>query len=244
MHGLTLVPPLARRNQNPMTDTLPILEMKNVTKSYRSPEGIVGKVLADLTLTLEAGSSTAIVGPSGSGKSTLLNIAGTLDKPDSGAVIVDTLDVLSLPDSGLADLRARKIGFVFQAHHLLPQCTALENVMIPSLATEANTDADQRARVLLDQVGLSNRLSYRPGQLSGGECQRIAVARALMNKPKILLADEPTGSLDDSSSKTLAQLLLDLNRNERTTLLIVTHSTEIASLMDRQLTLQDGTLKL
>ena len=225
-----------------MTEKTPILEMKDVAKAYASPEGIVTNVLSRINITLTSGSSTAIVGPSGSGKSTLLNIAGTLDKPDSGSVTIDGADILSLRDAALADLRAQKIGLVFQAHHLLPQCTALENVLIPSLATGTKADARERARNILEQVGLADRLSYRPGQLSGGECQRVAVARALINRPSILLADEPTGSLDGSTSESLCQLLLSLNSKENTTLLVVTHSSTVAEMMDNQLTLRDGTL--
>jgi ABC-type lipoprotein export system ATPase subunit len=206
----------------------------------------VPPVLAGISLTLRAGESLAIVGPSGSGKSTLLNIMGTLDRPTSGRVLLDGQDLAALGDEALAAIRNRRIGFVFQLHHLLPQCTALENVLVPTLAGAATAPAGEmqdRAQQLLERVGLGERLAYRPGQLSGGERQRVAVARALINRPALLLADEPTGSLDRAASEHLASLLAELNREQGVTLVVVTHSTALAAKMARGLELRDGSLR-
>src|SRR5687767_5644472 len=165
------------------------------------------------------------MGPSGSGKSTLLHLLGTLDRPTHGTVRLDGADPFALPEPQLADFRNRSIGFIFQGHHLLPQCTVLENVLIPTLASSdrpLRASAPKRARELLDRVGLAHRLEHRPGQLSGGERQRVAVVRALINQPKLLLADEPTGSLDRASADNMAQLLAELNREQNVTLITVT----------------------
>jgi len=230
-----------------MPDPSPILVLENVSKRYIAPDGgDAPYVLHDVSLVLASGQSLAVVGPSGSGKSTLLNIMGTLDRPTSGRVLLDGRDVSGLGDEALAAVRNRRIGFVFQLHHLLPQCTAMENVLVPTLAGGKATDtggAEKRARALLDRVGLGARLDYRPGQLSGGERQRVAVARALINRPALLLADEPTGSLDRAASEDLARLLADLNREEGVTLVVVTHSPALAARMARTMELGDGSLK-
>jgi lipoprotein-releasing system ATP-binding protein len=202
-------------------------------------------VLRDVNLQLTAGEAIAIVGPSGSGKSTLLHLIGTLDRPDRGSIRLDDRELTTLSERELAAVRAREIGFVFQLHHLLPQCTVLENVLVPTLAggPERRAEApDERARRLLERVGLSGRLSHRPGQLSGGERQRAAVVRALINEPKLLLADEPTGSLDRAAAENLAQLLVELNREEGVSLIIATHALPLAAQMSRVLALRDGTL--
>jgi lipoprotein-releasing system ATP-binding protein len=223
-----------------------VLKLSNVTKLYES-NGTAKPVavLRDLGMEVEGGESVAIVGPSGSGKSTLLNIIGTLDRPTSGQVVLNGQDISQANDLLLAPLRNRQIGFVFQAHYLLPQCTVLENVLVPTLVcTDAalKEGAEARARRLLERVGLSPRLEHRPGQLSGGERQRAAVVRALINCPKLLLADEPTGALDRAASGELARLLVELNREEGVTLIVVTHALDLAHLMHRVLELRDGKL--
>jgi len=230
-----------------MTDAPALLELTDVTRHYEAPDGAEAPpVLTGIALRVAAGESVAIVGPSGSGKSTLLNLVGALDRPTSGTVVFGGRDLAQLDDDALAAIRNRDIGFVFQLHHLLPQCTVLENVLVPTLATGGDAtgrqNADERARRLLDRVGLAERLGYRPGQLSGGERQRTAVVRALINEPKLLLADEPTGSLDRASSATLAELLVELNREEGVALIVVTHSLALARRMSRVLELRDGAL--
>jgi len=219
----------------------PLLKLENVTKSYRATEGTAPiPVLRDVSLDIEVGESLSIIGPSGSGKSTLLNIIGTLDQASGGKVTLAGRDITGLSEKELSDVRSRVIGFVFQMHHLLPQCSILENVLVPTLTGRAPDGAEDRARKLLDRVGLGPRLSHRPGQLSGGECQRAAVVRALINKPQLLLADEPTGSLDRASAASLAQLLGELNREEGVALVYVTHSPELAAKAGRVLELKDG----
>jgi lipoprotein-releasing system ATP-binding protein len=225
-----------------MQDKGAILELFGVTKSYSSPEGAQTPVLRGIDLSLGKGESMAIAGPSGSGKSTLLNIIGTLDRPTAGRVVLDGRDVLALAEPQLALVRSRVVGFVFQLHHLLPQCTILENVLVPTLVAKDAGDAEGRARKLLERVGLGHRLSHRPGQMSGGECQRAAVVRALINGPKLLLADEPTGSLDRASAESLAQLLGELNREEGVALIYVTHAADLAARAGRVLELRDGRL--
>lgn len=218
----------------------PLLELNGVSKDY----GDVG-VLRDVNLRLDGAEAIAIAGPSGSGKSTLLNIIGTLDRPTSGAVFFDGDDLLRLSADEIATMRNRKIGFVFQLHHLLPQCTILENVLIPTLAAAAkgrNDEANSRAQRLLDRVGLGAHKSQRPGQLSGGERQRAAIVRALINQPRLLLADEPTGSLDRASAESLRELLIELNRDEGVALIVVTHSMELARGLDRIYEMRDGSL--
>ncbi|MBI5775153.1 MAG: ABC transporter ATP-binding protein [Verrucomicrobia bacterium] len=229
-----------------MSSPAPMLKLSRVAKHYHATGGGAEVcVLNDLSFDLARGESAAIIGPSGSGKSTLLNIIGTLDRPTAGEVLVDGQDVTRLDDLQLAAFRNRQIGFIFQAHHLLPHCTVLENVLVPTLATKdaaIRNGAVERAQRLLERVGLSPRASHRPGQLSGGERQRVAVVRALINGAKLLLADEPTGALDRASAQNLAQLLLELNREEGVTLVVVTHAPDLAQKMGRVLELQDGKL--
>lgn len=224
--------------------TKPLLELDGVTKTYNSDAGKVA-VLANVSLTLAAGESLAIVGPSGCGKSTLLNIIGTLDKPTAGRVNLAGQDLTGLDDIALAQVRNREIGFVFQSHHLLPQCTVLENVLVPTLPlrdAELKAGAAERARRLLNKVGLSERITHRPGQLSGGERQRVAVVRALINRPKLLLADEPTGALDRTAAEKLGDLLVRLNADEGVTLIVVTHAIDLAHRLQRRCELKDGLL--
>ena len=224
----------------------PVLKLNDVSKRYESPGGAEAvSVLRDVTLEIGPGESVAIIGPSGSGKSTLLNIIGTLDRPSAGQVLLDSRDLSRLDDLQLASVRNREIGFVFQAHHLLPQCTVLENVLVPTLAHKdagLRNSAVERAKRLLEKVGLAARETHRPGQLSGGERQRVAVVRALINQPKLLLADEPTGALDRASAQNLADLLVQLNREEGVTLIVVTHALDLAKRMGRVLELRDGRL--
>ncbi|MBI4325785.1 MAG: ABC transporter ATP-binding protein [Chloroflexi bacterium] len=223
-----------------------MLDLINVTKQYASAAGLEPlAVLSGITLQIGQGESLAVIGPSGSGKSTLLQIIGTLDRPTSGQVILDGQDLSRLDEVQLAAVRNGQIGFVFQAHYLLPQCSVLENVLVPTLASREaalRDGADDRARKLLERVGLGERLWHRPGQLSGGERQRVAVVRALINRPKLLLADEPTGALDRASAQNLAQLLVELNQEEQVTLIVVTHALELANRLQRVFELRDGTL--
>ena len=220
-----------------------LLELARLSKTYASPDGGPAvDVLRDVSLQIDAGEAVSIIGPSGSGKSTLLNMMGALDRPTTGSVRLDGRDLGGLKEKELAAIRNRQIGFVFQLHHLLPQCTVLENVLIPTL-TGRTSEADRaRAERLLDCVGLKLRLGHRPGQLSGGECQRVAVVRALINGPKLLLADEPTGSLDHSAATNLGDLLLELIKVEGVALVLVTHSLELAGRLPRTVELRDGRL--
>jgi ABC-type lipoprotein export system ATPase subunit len=221
-----------------------LLELKSVSKRYDSVQSAEHlEILRDITLQIGRGESVAIVGPSGSGKSTLLNIIGTLDRPASGEVLLDGKDLTRLDEKELAHVRNHQIGFVFQAHHLLPQCSVLENVLVPTLADKnGQVGAEERAKKLLQRVGLGERMNHRPGQISGGERQRAAVVRALIMKPQLLLADEPTGALDRHNSNELSQLLVELNREENVTLIVVTHSSELARRMGRVLELREGKL--
>ncbi len=228
------------------------MELRHVYKNYDSPAGLPSiQILVDISLKVAPGESIAIAGPSGSGKSTLLNIMGTLDRPTSGSVIMGGRELSGLQEKKLAEIRNREIGFIFQLHHLLPQCTIMENVLVPTLpagvherknSPEAQAH-DERAKRLLSRVGLDERSLHRPGQISVGECQRAAVVRALINKPGLILADEPTGSLDKTAADNLAELLLELNREEGSTLVVVTHSPEIARRMDRLFSLKNGKLE-
>lgn len=216
-----------------------LLKLNGISKRYdeKTP------VLSGVDLAITAGGSVAITGPSGCGKSTLLNIIGTLERPDAGTLEFEEKNLLTLNTDETAEFRNRRIGFVFQLHHLLPQCSILENVLVPTLVNKSSADAKDRALHLLDRVGLSARLNHRPGQLSGGERQRVAVVRALINRPQLLLADEPTGSLSRAGADQLVQLLLELNREENLTLIMVTHSMHLAEKMGRVLTLEGGKLQ-
>ncbi len=230
-----------------MSDEPTLLKLEHVAKSFRSPgaEQHSVPVLREVDLVLQRGDSLAIVGPSGSGKSTLLNLIGTLESPDSGRLLWLGEDLAVRNESALAQFRNREIGFVFQHHHLLPQCSALENVLLPTLAmkgSQVQGDVRARAQQLLQRVGLQERMDHLPAQLSGGERQRVAVVRALINQPAMLLADEPTGSLDAASAAALGELLLELNSEENLALVVVTHSTELAGRMRRQVELQAGRL--
>ncbi len=224
-----------------------MLELIHVAKDYPSP-GRVGSatVLKDITLKVSRGESVAMVGPSGSGKSTLLNIIGALDRPSHGKVLLNGKDLGELGDSTLAKLRNSRIGFVFQLHHLLPQCTVLENVLLPTIApgnSKLRKQARTRATELFERVGLTGLENHRPGELSGGQRQRAAVVRALINRPELLLADEPTGSLDADSAQDISDLLVELNRSEQVTLIVVTHWANLAEKMEKVLYLADGYLK-
>jgi len=224
----------------------PLLQLQNVSKRFDSPEsGEHLEVLRGINLELAHGASLAIVGPSGSGKSTLLNIIGTLDRPTSGSVVLAGQNLSSLNDEGLATVRNEKVGFVFQSHYLLPQCSVLENVLVPTVPQQGRRNAQallERARKLLARVGLAERTNHRPGQLSGGERQRVAVVRALINEPRFLLADEPTGSLDAASAAELARLLLEVNRQDGVALIVVTHAFDLARQMQRVYELRHGEL--
>ncbi len=224
-----------------------MLELVHVGKIYPSAQDGDGvRVLKDVSLKVEKAQSIVIVGPSGCGKSTLLNIVGALDRPTSGQVLFDGLDLAGLDETELARIRNKQIGFVFQLHHLLPQCTVLENVLVPTLADRSHPSARQqtyaRAVELLERVGLKEFLLRRPGELSGGQRQRVAVVRALINKPRLLLADEPTGSLDRDASQNIADLLVELNRTEQVALIVVTHSLELAGRIGHVMELAEGML--
>jgi len=223
-----------------------MLELMNIRKEYQSPtEDRRVVVLDDISLKVGEGQSMAITGASGSGKSTLLNIIGALDRPTAGRVLFDGTDLAELDDRGLAKMRNEQIGFIFQLHHLLPQCTVLENVLIPTLAgvkTTSRKEFEDRAVGLLERVGLGDWLYHRPAEISAGQRQRAAVVRALINKPKLLLADEPTGSLDAKASEKIAELLVELNQTENVTLLVVTHSSRLAEHMGQVLAIEKGKL--
>jgi lipoprotein-releasing system ATP-binding protein len=219
-----------------------MLQLKNISKSY--PSGTTfRRVLDNLTLEVKKGETIAIVGPSGSGKTTLLNIIGTLDKADSGEMFFERTDLMKMDSNEFPAFRNRKIGMVFQLHHLLPQCTLWENVLIPILPLKFKTDdAEKRAEVLLIRTGIWEQRFQKPSELSGGEYQRAAVVRALINQPSLILADEPTGALDHENALMLTDLLLELNREQGTALIVVTHSMELASKMDKIYKLVDGKL--
>ena len=219
-----------------------LLQATQLSKQYGEGEHAV-RVLENLDLTLRPAERMAIIGESGVGKSTLLHILGTLDRPTSGHVTLDEQNLSGLPEGELAALRNREIGFIFQLHHLLPDFSALENVMMPGLIAGLSQEkARTRAAEILEQVGLSDRLSHRPGELSGGEQQRVAVARALVLKPRLVLADEPTGNLDPETGEGVLRLLLTLNQALGVAMIIVTHSEKLAAAMDRTLRLKDGKL--
>jgi lipoprotein-releasing system ATP-binding protein len=219
-----------------------MLSVTGVSKSYPSVEGSV-EVLANLDLALEAGDAAAIMGPSGSGKSTLLYLLGALEPPTSGTVTLDGVNPFSLPPTALAEFRNRQIGFVFQDHCLLPQCSVLENVLVPTLVGPVDGDAPSHAHALLEHVGLAHRLTHLPGQLSGGEKQRVALARALVRRPRLLLCDEPTGNLDRASADSVASLLFALQRKQNAILVAVTHSAELAARFPVRFDLADRKLR-
>lgn len=231
----------------------PFLQIENIVKTYgRGPQET--KVLGGINLTAGQGETIAITGPSGCGKSTLLNIVGLLDKPTAGKVSLEGRDITGIGDSEAAAVRNQKIGFVFQMHHLLGQCSVLENVLLPTLAIRRSSSqamkkkaardaAGERAKSLLERVGLKDRMNYRPGQLSAGQRQRAAIVRAMICQPVLLLADEPTGALDQENAGQIAELMLELNSQEKITLIVVTHSAELAGKMGIRYELREGVLK-
>ncbi len=225
-----------------------LIDLQNISKYYENPGTTIRRnVLKGISLQVNHGDSLAIVGPSGSGKSTLLNIMGTLDSPNSGKVYLNGQEIHSLNNNQLSEIRNRKIGFVFQVHHLLAQLNLLENVLLPTLVIqdkELRKNSEKRAMELLDSVGLADKIQQQPGQLSGGECQRAAVIRALINQPELILADEPTGSLDRSSAAHLAEILGKLNKDFKVAMVLVTHSMELARQMEAVYELSDGCLSL
>jgi ABC-type lipoprotein export system ATPase subunit len=222
-----------------------ILALKNISKSYRNPvTGKVQNVLDNISLEVEAGESIAIIGPSGSGKTTLLNLIGTLDQPDKGNIYYKARDITGLSVKEIEKFRNKEIGFIFQMHHLLPQCTLIENVLLPTLPNKDDEDAHQRAEKLIRRIGLWEHKDKKPQLLSGGECQRTAVIRAMINNPGLVLADEPTGALDHENAVKLIDLLLELNREDNLTLVMVTHSQELAEKMKKVFRLRDGKLEI
>jgi len=218
-----------------------LLQARNVSKGYPTPRGPLS-ILSDVTLSVEQGEALSIVGPSGTGKSTLLYILGALEPPTSGEVTLDGRNPFTLSDADLSAFRNKEAGFVFQDHCLLPQCTVLENVLIPTLVAKSAGD-EARAKEVLGQVGLSQRLDHCPGELSGGEKQRVAIARALIRGPKLLLCDEPTGNLDRTTATQVADLLLGINQSLKTILIVVTHSSELAARFPKRFELIEGRLQ-
>jgi lipoprotein-releasing system ATP-binding protein len=220
-----------------------VLNIDNVSKEYPTPRGPL-RVLSNVSLSLNKGDAVSIMGPSGSGKSTLLYLVGALEPPTSGTITVDGQNPFELNEKQLAAFRNRQIGFVFQDHCLLPQCSVLENVLTPTLVSNNGADATARARTLLEQVGLKDRLDHRPAALSGGERQRVSLARALITRPQLLLCDEPTGNLDHQSAEIVASLLVDLHHQQETILIVVTHSAELAARVPIRYHLVDQQLQL
>ncbi|UCD30764.1 MAG: ABC transporter ATP-binding protein [Planctomycetota bacterium] len=218
-----------------------MLQAESLGKEYPTRSGPL-VVLRDVSLSLAPGEATVIIGPSGSGKSTLLNILGTLEPPNRGNLKIGACAPFKLSEMELAQFRNCQVGFIFQDHHLLPQCNVLENVLIPTLPNRHDYDVLEHARQLLNRVGLADRLEHRPAELSGGERQRVAVARALINRPTLLLADEPTGNLDRKTADAVISLLLDLHKQENSMLVVVTHNTDLADRFARKYELVDGTL--
>ena len=219
-----------------------MLELKSLSKEYPTPHGPL-PILSDVSLSLGRGDSASIVGPSGSGKSTLLYVAGALEPPTSGNVTLDGDDPFLFGESELARFRNTKVGFVFQDHLLLPQCTVLENVLVPTLVSESSQTVTNRAMSLLEQVGLEHRLEHLPAELSGGERQRVALARALIQEPPLVLCDEPTGNLDSASAEAVGSLLFELHQRHNNILLIVTHNSELASRCQTRYRLRDQRLE-
>ncbi len=217
-----------------------MIQIQNLSKTFLK-DGLRIEVLRELNLRIDTGESLAVVGVSGSGKSTLIHILGTLDHPTSGAVLYDGVDVFTWPEPKLAAFRNQTIGFIFQFHNLLPEFTGLENTMMPALIRRMpKREAKERAEALLAEVGLGDRITHKPGELSGGEQQRVAIARALILEPEILLADEPTGNLDTETGKKIEEILVTLNKTKGITLIVVTHNQSLANRMSRQIGLRDG----
>lgn len=219
-----------------------MLKVENVSKDYPSPRGVLS-IVSDVSLTLSRGDAVSIMGPSGSGKSTLLYMMGALEPPSRGTITLNGQNPFQLDEKALAAFRNKEIGFVFQDHCLLPQCSVIENVLTPTLVSANSADSENRARTLLEQVGLGDRLDHRPAKLSGGEKQRVSLARALITKPQLLLCDEPTGNLDHKSADVVASLLLELHRLQETILVVVTHSAELAARFPSRFELTDQHLR-
>lgn len=219
-----------------------MLQVENVSKEYSGPGGAL-EIVSNISLSLARGAAVSIMGPSGSGKSTLLYIIGALEPPTSGTVTLDGQNPYQLKEKELAAFRNKEVGFIFQDHCLLPQCSVLENVLTPTLVSATKADSTERARTLLKQVGLGDRLDHRPAKLSGGEKQRVALARALITKPTLLLCDEPTGNLDHKAADVVASLLLELHQQQETILVVVTHSAELAARFPQRFELIDHELR-
>ena len=214
-----------------------MLTVENISKEYAAPRGTL-KILSDVSFSLARGEAASIMGPSGSGKSTLLYVLGALEPPTSGTVTLDGQNPFQLKARELAAFRNKQIGFIFQDHCLLPQCSVIENVLTPTLVSKTNENDGERAQALLEQVGLVDRLEHRPAELSGGEKQRVALARALIMKPQVLLCDEPTGNLDQKSADAVASLLVELHQRQQTILVVVTHNAELAARFPRRFQLK------
>lgn len=219
-----------------------MLKVENISKDYPSPTGTL-RILSDVSLSLSRGEAVSIMGPSGSGKSTLLYILGALEPPSSGVVTLDGRNPFELPPRQLAAFRNKEIGFIFQDHCLLPQCSVIENVLTPTLVSENHGSPGDRARELIEQVGLRDRIDHRPAELSGGEKQRVALARALIMKPQLILCDEPTGNLDQKSAEGVASLFFELHERQQTILIVVTHNPELAARFPRRLELREQRLE-
>jgi len=218
------------------------LQAREVTRDYPTRAEPL-RILRGVNLSLARGDALAVTGPSGSGKSTLLHIFGALDRPTAGEVLINSRNPFTLPEPELAAFRNREIGFVFQEHYLLPQCSVLENVLVPTIVAPDAGGVTERARMLLDRVGLAHRLDHRPAELSGGERQRVAIARALINRPTLLLCDEPTGNLDRVTARSVADVILEMARAENATLIVVTHSAELAARLPGRMELMEGKLE-